>query len=120
MVHEKLNKVTGYVKNASTYAAKKSTYLLDLSRLIVERKNLEGRLKEIYIKLGEAFYKNNSGKNIVDNHYTECFDSIGELHKKIEHLNKKILKIKDMKLCKYCNNEIPKNSVFCSVCGKKL
>jgi len=120
MDHQKFNKLAEYVKDTTTFAAKKSSNLLELSKLTLETKNLGKNLKVVYIELGELFYKANKDNKDKAENYRDYFNNVEETSKKIEHLNKKILKLKDMRLCKLCNKEISKNSVFCPACGGKL
>jgi len=120
MDYQKLNKLSEYVKNTTSLGIRKSGDLLELSRLALETRNLEKNLKAIYMDLGELCYKDNKNKKTSDESYKDYFNSIEASLKKIDHLNKKILKIKDMKLCRYCNKKILKSSLFCPACGEKL
>jgi len=120
MDKEKLNKLSEQVKHVANLGVEKSSALLELSRLSIETKSLEKDLKTAYLELGELFYKDSKNRKNLSGDYLNYSKNIEEIESKLQHLSKKILKIKDMKLCKYCNKEMLKSSVFCPSCGNRV
>lgn len=92
----------------------------ELEALEEQIKEDEGGLQEEYRKLGEAYFEQNELELEVPAEFSELFDAIRERKAVLEQCKGRIMSLKKIKICPYCESEIPEESVFCIMCGKKV
>ena len=108
--------MAGYILYSSPDEEKKE----EVKVLEEQIKEEENDLLEEYRKLGEAYFEQNKLLLNVPSEFCELFDAIKEHKAAIEQYKKKTMLLKKTKICPYCNSEIPQESVFCIMCGKKV
>ena len=91
-----------------------------IAELEAQAKKEEDDLEEEYSRLGEAYFEQNRLCSNVPAEFRELFDAIKEKKVAIKQCKEKIMTLKKVKVCPYCNSEIPEESVFCIMCGKKV
>jgi cobalamin biosynthesis protein CobT len=84
-----------------------------------EKKEVYG-LNEEYRKLGEAYFEKNKLCQDVPEEFNAYFDAIKAKKAAIKQCREKVMAFKKVKMCPYCNSEIPQESIFCIMCGKKV
>ncbi|NSW89623.1 MAG: zinc-ribbon domain-containing protein [Firmicutes bacterium] len=107
------------VSEAAQAAAKKSTELVEITKLNMNISSEEDKIKKLYIKIGESIYaKFCSGLQIDPDFINDCEEIKSHLEA-IKGLKAKIMEIKNIKLCTSCGTEIDRNVMFCPKCGAK-
>lgn len=82
--------------------------------------SLNSKIDKDYKALGEIFYKHYKDSEDIPEDAKAIMNSINEKILKIKELKEEIGETKNKAVCPKCQNYIPKNSAFCSVCGEKL
>lgn len=114
---ENLSKRVGEVAQS---AAKKSSELVEITKLNVSIGSEEEKIQKLYAKMGKKIYEIFSSGSEVEDIFEEDCEAIKKHQQNIEILKQKIREIKNVKVCPNCGIEINKISVFCSKCGTKL
>jgi hypothetical protein len=114
-----LQKIGKYLEEGASNVAVKSGSLLELSKLSIDISSEEKVIREIYEKIGEKIYKDYTENKITDKNLIDKCEEIEHIKKNISSLKKKVIKLKDKKLCKKCGAEMDKKDMFCPKCGKE-
>lgn len=109
------------VKNLVNIAGKKTTEIVDLSKMKLEAINLNSEIRKCFEKLGALVYTAKKNGSIDEAAGLDSyFDEIDALYLKLKELNDRIDGTKDLLRCSVCGSANPRSSVYCSVCGSKL
>lgn len=114
--NRKETNMAGYILYSSPDEEKNE----ELEVLEEQIKEEEDGLREEYRKLGEAYFEKNKTDLYVPTEFSELFDAIKEREAALKQYKERIMSLKKVKICPYCNSEIPQESVFCIMCGKKV
>jgi hypothetical protein len=110
-------------KVTDTYktAAKKSSEILEQTRLKIAISSEEEKRNELFALIGKRTYEiYQSGEDEPENiSFKEEFDRISEITNTINDMKQKILEMKSVKACPECNEEIDIACEFCPKCGAK-
>lgn len=117
-IKDNLFKIGKYLEEGVSNVAVKSGNLIEISKLNIAISSEEKMIDEIYMKIGKKIYKNYQEGKISDKWLIDKCKEIHEIEKDIASIKKKILKVKDRKVCKSCGAEMDKDSEFCPKCGK--
>ena len=82
--------------------------------------SLNSKIDKDYKALGEIFYNLYKDSEDIPDNAKIIIDDINEKIIKVNELKEEIGESKNKSVCPHCQSYIPKNSVFCSVCGEKL
>jgi ribosomal protein L40E len=107
------------VSEAAQVAAKKSSELVEVTKLNSNINSEENKIKELYQQIGKNVYEKFVGGEDV---FAEANDTCLEIKSKeeiIAGLKQKILEIRNIKLCEQCGAELSRDTAFCSKCGAK-
>ncbi|WP_040214272.1 hypothetical protein [Clostridium polynesiense] len=121
-----LSSIGRALKNSGERTWKKSTVLLDVSRINILIASKEKDIEDIYIIIGKNIYEKygkdfNKHKDLRElNDLKELFTEIAIIEKEIKKLKKKISHIKDQRICPYCGEITENKSKFCLKCDKML
>ncbi|MBE7064036.1 MAG: zinc ribbon domain-containing protein [Clostridia bacterium] len=108
------------VTHAGHTVAKKSTELVEITKLKVAITDTETTIDKTLRNMGEALYE--AYKTGAES-YTSLEESCEEIdaaYAKIEELRARIAELKDVKACPACKKEMEKDALFCSACGEKF
>jgi hypothetical protein len=99
--------------------AKKSSELIEVSKINLEISSEEKKAYELYAKIGRKIYKRYmEGKEIDKDLISKCKE-IEDIESDIKELEEKRLRAKEMKNCKHCYCEMKAEDSYCPRCGKK-
>ena len=118
-MRNKFFKISKGIENTFETAVQKSEDFIEISKLNMKISSLEDTIEEIYIDIGKKIFKRFKSNKEVDKMYVDKCKEIIEIEKEIESIRKKVLKIKNRRLCKVCEEELDKDAVFCPNCGSK-
>lgn len=107
-------------KAAASAVSKKAVTFYDASKHKISAAEIRGEINKKLKELGKVTYKS-------EVHGTDLFVEkealIAEIKELIENLNVingHIAAIRSQRKCPRCEARVPKNSVFCNICGAKL
>lgn len=107
------------VSEAAQSAAKKSSELVEVTKINMSISSEEDKIKKHFSKIGEEIYAKYAEGNEIDPDFMEMCQEIGTIREKINDLKAKIMELKNVKLCTNCGAELDRSIVFCPKCGTK-
>ncbi len=114
------NKAKDKAKDVADVAGKKTTELVNLSKLKLQELQIGRKIRSLYEQLGRATYQLH--KNSFENE--ELISSLEEeiaeqLHAQSE-VDEKLCDMKNQVSCPCCHAKNSKEAVYCSSCGNQL
>lgn len=118
--NEILENIISKVKNAADVAYKKTDEVMEKSKLMWSRNQINGDIKKAYEKLGNVIYRSVKTDNENVELVEEYIKQIDSLLSQLAQVNEKIAELKNQVICKNCGLLNPSEAVYCSKCGSKL
>ena len=101
-------------------AMKKSSDLVETTKLKLSVTDTENEIDNIMRKMGELLYEAyKTGGESYSSLEEQC-ELIDSKYEKIEELTKQISEHKNAKICPNCKKQMEKDASFCSSCGAKF
>lgn len=113
---EKFGKKMG---EAAQVAAKRSSELMEITKININVSAEEDKEKKLYATLGKMVYERFVSSNEIDNEWEDIFTQITTCKNNIMDLKRQMLEVKNIKYCVCCGVEIEKSALFCVKCGAK-
>lgn len=113
------NKLGKKIGEATQTATKKSSELMEITKLNSEIKSEKNKINEYYLEIGQKVYETYSEGDKIFEGFEEVFNKINNSKAKIQELNKRILEVKNINICSNCGHELSKESTYCDKCGAK-
>jgi predicted amidophosphoribosyltransferase len=107
------------VSEAAQAAAKKSSELVEVTKMNMNISSEEDKIKKIYYAIGKKVYENYCKDPEQYSQFSEECSEINAHMESIKKLKARILEAKNMRLCQGCGEEIGRDVVFCPKCGAK-
>ena len=112
--------VVSKAKTAADFAGKKTSELVEISKLRFAAADLQSKINKEYSDLGIiVFNAEKSGEDCKEN-ITAKSTVIEDLYHELTKTNEKIAELRRMKKCVVCNYANPEDANFCLKCGAKL
>lgn len=116
---DNLSRLGKYLEDGVSTVAYKSENILEISKLNLTISSQEKLVDEIYTKIGKKIYKDYKENKVGEKGLIDKCEEIDVLSEDIEKIKKKILKLRDKKICKKCSAEMDKQAEYCPKCGKQ-
>jgi len=107
------------VGEAAQAVSKKSSELVEITKLNVNISSEEDKIQKLYSQIGKLVYEKYVSTGAVDNELKELCETISGHEETIKGLREKIMQIKGTRQCINCGTEMERNQIFCSKCGTK-
>ena len=107
--------MAGYILYSLDEEKKKEAEVLE-----AQVKEKERDLQKEYQRLGEAYFEQNKRYSDVPAEFSELFNAIKEQKAAIDQCKEKIRTLKNTKRCPHCGREIPRETIYCIMCGEKV
>lgn len=107
------------VSEAAQAAAKKSSDLVEITKLNMAISAEEDKIEKTYAKIGKELFARYNSKIEVDPDIAAFCEEIKSYQNTISDLKAKLMDLKNIKLCTGCQAEMDKNAQFCPKCGTK-
>lgn len=107
-------------KAAASVVSKKATYVYDSSKQKLAAAELRGEINKKLKELGALTYKSQTASVDCSADIARIVGEITELKENLDTINENLASARNQKKCPNCNANVPKNSVFCNICGAKL
>jgi len=114
-----LDNITKKVTGTAKAAAKKSSDIVEVTKLSMSIGTEEEKITKCYTEMGKALYEAfTQGENIGES-FKEYCEKIKSYEENIKEIKQKILELKNIKICPGCNEELEAEVAFCPKCGTK-
>lgn len=107
-------------KAAATAVSKKATEVCDNSKQKITAAELRGEINKKLRELGALTYKAQTNDIDLSEQTNQTISEITELKENLSIVNQHIAASKNQRTCPQCGVTVPKNSLFCNLCGAKL
>lgn len=119
-VRTSISNIGRALKDTGRKTLKKSSALIDSSRINLIIASKKNEIDDIYKEIGKMYYKKYKRELSKDSPFKKLFQDIQGLKKEIRELEQELLSINKEKQCPYCGKFIDRKSIFCGECGKNL
>ena len=111
--------LTKKVSDTAKAAAKKSSEIVEVTKLNMNISAEEDKIKKAFADIGKQVYEAYSnGEEVAENYKSIC-EEIRGYEDSIKETKQKILELKNVKVCPNCGAELELDTAFCSSCGTK-
>lgn len=107
------------VKGAAQDAKDKTNEIIEVNKVNKQISQQETLIADTYILMGKEIFSDFMSGNEVSDALKEKCQGIVDAKETIEELKKKILVIKNIKICPNCKTEMSLEIAFCPKCGTK-
>lgn len=107
-------------KAAASAVSKKASVVYDNSKHKITAAEIRGDINKKLRDLGALTYKEQIHGINLSQQIQQIVAEISELKDNLNVINEHIAASKNQKKCPQCDANVPKNSLFCNICGAKL
>jgi predicted RNA-binding Zn-ribbon protein involved in translation (DUF1610 family) len=107
------------VSEAAQAAAKKSSELMEVTKINMNIAQEEDRIKKLYTSIGKKVYESYLKDPGMYVQFKEECTGIDSHNENIKKMKARILEAKNLRLCSGCGEEIGVEVVYCPKCGAK-
>lgn len=107
-------------KAAASVVSKKASDVYDSSKYKISAAEIRGEINKKLRDLGALTYKSQVHDIDLSEQISSAVAEITELKDSLNTINEHIASSKNQKKCPNCDAGVPKNSVYCNICGAKL
>lgn len=115
-----IDNIIDKARDVCDLATKKTTEVVESSKIKLDCVRVNGEIKKLYEKLGSTVYSmmrsNYENKELVDS----LAEEIDEELEKLKLLNEKLSDVKNVNFCNVCGAKNPTDNYFCSKCGSRI
>ncbi len=107
-------------KAAASAVSKKASDVYDSSKHKITAAEIRGEINQKLKELGALTYKAQTQNADLSESIDQTVAAITDLKENLKAVNEHISANKNTRVCEKCGAVVPKNSVFCNICGEKL
>ena len=107
-------------KAAASAVSKKAVTFYDASKHKISAAESRGEINKKLKELGKVTYKSEVHGTDLFAEKEQLIAEIKELIENLNIINGHIAAIKSQRKCPQCEARVPKNSIYCNICGTKL
>lgn len=116
-----MDRIISEIKNTANKVMKKSSEIVEISKIKFSIANLKSDINAKFKELGELVYLSQKSDEEPDtNKLEELLSSIDGLYARLNELTEISSSLKKEKLCPICSKANAMDSQFCSGCGHKF
>ena len=119
-MQEFFEKVKDTVSETAKVAVKKSSELVEITKVKFAISEQETSLKNMLCSIGDYVYNRYKNGEIFDETVLEKCSTVDEIHEKINDLEYRVAVLKKEKICAQCAKNNPENACFCIQCGAEF
>lgn len=116
---EFIKDITRKVTDTAKVAAKKSSDMVEITKLNFNIGSEEDKITKAYTQMGELVYNSFEKGEEVPENFKELCQKVVAIKENIGRMRKQILKLKNVKFCPGCKEELQGEVAFCHKCGTK-
>ncbi len=114
-----LESFTRKVTDTAKAAAKKSSELVEVTKLNMSISSEEDKIEKLYLEIGKTIYESYAKGETTSDLFVEKCKQIDSYNSNIKEMRRKILELKNEKICPECREELDISALYCSKCGAK-
>ncbi|MFZ5989165.1 MAG: zinc ribbon domain-containing protein, partial [Bacillota bacterium] len=114
-----LKDITKKVTETAKVAAKKSSDLVEVTKLNMNISSEEEKIQKVYAQIGKIVFEAYEKGDQVEEAFKELCESVVSYKDNIKTMKQQILKLRNIKLCPECNAELESEVAYCPKCGTK-
>ena len=107
-------------KAAVAVVSKKASTVYDTSKYKITAAEIRGEINKKLRDLGKFTYKKEVFGVDTSAEVAQIISEIKELKENLDIINGHIDSVKNQKKCPHCDAKLPRNSVYCNICGAKI
>ncbi len=107
------------VGEAAQAAAKKSSEIVETTKLNANVNAEEDKIQKLYVQLGKTVFEKFMANGGTEDYLQEACEQIVSHEQNIKALKEKIAEVKGVKFCVGCGAEMDRAQIFCSKCGAR-
>lgn len=107
-------------KAAANAVSQKASAVCDVSKHKLTAAEIRGEINKKLRELGALTYKSQTKGADVAEQISVLVSEITEFKDNLSIINEHIASSKNQKRCPQCDASVPKNSLFCNICGARL
>ena len=109
-----------YAKAAPAVVSKKASTVYDTSKHKITAAEIRGEINKKLRDIGKYTYKKEVFGVDTSAEIAQLVADVKELKENLDIINAHIDSVKNQKKCPQCEAKIPRNSIYCNICGAKL
>jgi uncharacterized membrane protein YvbJ len=114
-----LENISKKVTEVAQVAAKKSSEVVEITKLNISINTEEDKIQKLYEEIGRIVYNYFKSQENVPDELKEVCAEIQQSETNIKNHKRRILEIKSLKLCGNCGAELGEDVNFCPQCGAR-
>ena len=107
-------------KAAAAVVSKKATTVYDTSKHKITAAEIRSEINKKLRDIGKYTYKKEVFGTDTSAEIAQAVAEVQELKENLDIINEHINSVKNQKKCLQCEAKIPRNSVYCNICGAKV
>ncbi len=116
-----MDKLSNSVSGTAKSIGKKSTDLMEISKLNRSIRKREEDILKLFEEMGQYVYGRLKNLNyITKEEVASLVNKIKKMEEEIKTLDKLILDIKKINYCEGCEIEVEEDAKFCPLCGRNI
>lgn len=114
------DKLSQKVVEATDFTREKAKTVAKIAKLTVDLKAKEADLADCYERIGRLLFMQVKHSKKNDEKIDSLIEKADLICTEMYSIKRRIAKLKDAKICKYCGAFINKNEQHCTECGQKI
>lgn len=110
---------TRKVTETAKAAAKKSSDLVEVTKINMSIGSEEDKIEKVYKEIGKTVFESFARGENVDEIFVDKCKEIASYEDNIKDMRAKLLELKNSKVCPNCREELDIEVLYCSKCGTK-
>ena len=107
-------------KAAAAVVSKKASTVYDTSKHTITAAEIRGEINKKLRDIGKYTYKKEVFGVDTSAEVAQLIADVKELKENLDIINAHIDSVKNQKKCPQCEAKIPRNSIYCNICGAKV
>lgn len=107
-------------KAAAAVVSKKASTVYDTSKHKITAAEIRGEINKKLRDIGKYTYKKEVFGVDTSAEVAQLIADVKELKENLDIINAHIDSVKNQKKCPQCEAKIPRNSIYCNICGAKV
>lgn len=107
-------------KAAAAVVSKKASTVYDTSKHKITAAEIRGEINKKLRDIGKYTYKKEVFGVDTSAEVAQLIADVKELKENLDIINAHIDSVKNQKKCHQCEAKIPRNSIYCNICGAKV
>lgn len=111
--------ITKKVTETAKVAAKKSSGLVETTKLNMNISSEEDKIQKIFSKIGQMIFDDFERGEEIQEEFKDHCRKVLEIKENINNMKGQIMRLKNTKICPSCGAELEQEVSFCPKCGAK-